>query len=219
MLALLHESHFGIEKTKSRARELLYWPSMCADIERLISACDICVKYHNNQPREPLLSHNIPNDRYRLDIMTFKNQDYLVIVDYFSTYPEMIPLANKTASTTILQCKTVFARHGISSEIVSDNMPFNSQEFLTFIKDWGIHLTTFNPTYSQNNGQAERFVQTPKRMLRKVTDLGKDPYLALLEYRNYPCNWDEIFSCTDIIQPASTYQNPNGHILVVTHSH
>jgi len=34
-----------------------------------------------------------------------------------------------------------------------------------------------------------------------------------------PCNWDEIFSCTDIVQPASTYQNPNGHILVVTHSH
>jgi len=51
MLALLHESHlhFGIEKTKSRARELLYWPSMCADIERFIFACHICVKQVSNR--------------------------------------------------------------------------------------------------------------------------------------------------------------------------
>ena len=50
-----------------------------------------------------------------------------------------------------------FARHGIPTEIVSDNMPFNSHEFLTFTKEWGILLTTSSPTYSQSNGQAERF--------------------------------------------------------------
>ena len=189
MLTLLHESHFGIEKTKSRARELLYWPNMCADIERIVSQCELCVKYQNNHPREPLISHDIPNERFlkvAMDIMTFRNQEYLVIVDYFSKYPEMIALANKTASAIVLQCKNVFARHGIPTEIVSDNMPFNSHEFLTFTKEWGILLTTSSPTYSQSNGQAERFVQTLKRMLQKATDLGKDPYLALLEYRNTP---------------------------------
>ena len=137
MLALLHESHFGIEKTKSRARELLYWPSMCADIERIVSQCDLCVKYQNSHPREPLLSHDIPNGRFlkvAMDIMTFQSQGYLVIVDYFSKYPEMIALANKTASTIVWQCKNVFARHGIPVEIVSDNMPFNSKEFLAFTK-------------------------------------------------------------------------------------
>ena len=189
MLALIHESHFGIEKSKSRARELLYWPSMCADIERIVSQCELCIKYQNNNPREPLISHDIPNARFlkvAMDIMTYKNQDYLVIVDYFSKYPEMIALTDKTASTIVLQCKNVFARHGIPAEIVSDNMPFNSREFLTFAKSWGIMTTTSSPTYSQSNGQAERFVQTLKRILKKATDLREDPFLALLEYRNTP---------------------------------
>ena len=34
-------------------------------------------------------------------------------------------------------------------EIVSDNMPFQSVEFLAFAEDWGIRTTTSNPTYSQ----------------------------------------------------------------------
>ena len=33
MLKLIHESHFDVEKCKSRARELLYWPRMSYDIE------------------------------------------------------------------------------------------------------------------------------------------------------------------------------------------
>ena len=65
-------------------------------------------------------------------------------------------------------------------------MPFNSREFLTFAKSWGIMTTTSSPTYSQSNGQAERFVQTLKRILKKATDLREDPFLALLEYRNTP---------------------------------
>ena len=39
MFGLIHESHFGIEKSKSHARELLYWPKIDADIERTIVNC------------------------------------------------------------------------------------------------------------------------------------------------------------------------------------
>ena len=49
MLSLIHESHFGIEKSKSHARELLYWPKIDADIERTIANCELCIKYRNNQ--------------------------------------------------------------------------------------------------------------------------------------------------------------------------
>ena len=37
MLKLIHESHFGVEKCKSRARELLYWPRISSDIESIVS--------------------------------------------------------------------------------------------------------------------------------------------------------------------------------------
>ena len=38
--------------------------------------------------------------------------------------------------------------------------------------------------HSQSNGQAERYEQTEKNMLKKVHEQNQDPYLALLEYRN-----------------------------------
>ena len=42
MLDLIHESHLGMEKCKSRARHLLYWPRMALDIEDIVSNCVVC---------------------------------------------------------------------------------------------------------------------------------------------------------------------------------
>ena len=137
MLQLTHESHFGIEKSKARARELLYWPKVNADIERIIGDCELCIKFQNKQQRELLLSHGIFSERYfkvGMDVLTFQSKDLLVIVDYYSKYPELLPLHDKTARTIVEQCKSVFSRHGIPVEVVSDNMPFQSVEFLTFAK-------------------------------------------------------------------------------------
>ena len=66
MFGLIHESHFGIEKSKSHARELIYWPKMDADIERIIANCELCNKYRNNQLREPMISHGILNERFQI---------------------------------------------------------------------------------------------------------------------------------------------------------
>ena len=78
--------------------------------------------------------------------------------------------------------KSIFARHGIPEELVSDNMPYNSREFKDFASSWGFKLTTSNPTYPQSNGLSERAVLTVKSILKKVDD----PYIGLLEYRNTP---------------------------------
>ena len=51
MLELIHKSHVDIEKCKSRARALLYWPPhMNVDTER---NCNVCCKYRNNQQKNP----------------------------------------------------------------------------------------------------------------------------------------------------------------------
>ena len=189
MLALIHESHLGIEKCKSRAREVLYWPSMLRDIESTVNNCEICVSLRNNQQKEPMIPHKIPNRPWKklaADIMTLKSRDYLVVTDYYSKYPELALLERKNASCVILHLKSIMARHGIPEEICSDNMPFNSAEFLKFAKDWGFKLTTSSPTYAQSNGMAEKTVQTVKRLLKKASLSGIDPYIALLEYRNTP---------------------------------
>ena len=80
----------------------------------------------------------------------------------------------------------MFARHGIPVKIVSDNMLFLRNEFLTFANIWSIKTTTSSPTYCQSNGQAERCVQTMKSVLKKAHEQNQDTYLALLRSCNSP---------------------------------
>ncbi|GBN08633.1 hypothetical protein AVEN_20913-1 [Araneus ventricosus] len=42
MLLLLHEAHCGVEKSKARAREVIFWPNINDDIEKTISTCMVC---------------------------------------------------------------------------------------------------------------------------------------------------------------------------------
>ena len=95
-------------------------------------------------------------------------------------------LPDKTASSIITYTKSIFARHGIPEEIVSDNMLFGSREFKDFAYEWGLKTTTSSPTYAQTNGQAESCVQTLKEIFKKADEDGRDSYLALFEYRNTP---------------------------------
>ena len=65
-----------------------------------------------------------------MDIMTFHGQDYLVLVDYYSKYLEFTHLPDKTTKTIVAHTKSVCSQHGIPEEIISDNMPFNSRDFV-----------------------------------------------------------------------------------------
>jgi len=53
MLGKIHESHLGIEKSKRRARDLLYWPNMNAQITDLISNCSSRLKHRKQNAKEP----------------------------------------------------------------------------------------------------------------------------------------------------------------------
>ena len=108
------------------------------------------------------------------------------MVDYFSKYPEVIPVSSKTADATIKVMQSVFSRLGIPDTVVADNMPFNSAEFKNFSLVWNFTLGTSSPNFPQSNGLVERNVQTIKRVIRKAKESNVSVYLALLEYRNTP---------------------------------
>ena len=78
MLRLVHESHMGADKSKARARTVMYWPGMSKDIEDEVSKCSVCMKYQKSQHREPMLSRDIPDGRWQkiaMDIMTYHGRD------------------------------------------------------------------------------------------------------------------------------------------------
>ena len=53
-------------------------------------------------------------------------------------------------------------------------------------KHMGIRPLDIQSPYPQSNGLAEKAVQTAKRIVMKATTSGRDPYIALLEYRTTP---------------------------------
>ena len=60
MLERIHGSYLGIEKCIDRARESLFWPGISKHIQERVSTCAVCNRHKNNQPKEPLISHKVP---------------------------------------------------------------------------------------------------------------------------------------------------------------
>ena len=84
----LHLSHCGIEKTKANARTTVFWPGMNKHIEDIVSCCEKCLKYQRNQTKEPMQAQEIPILPWQVvasDVLEHKNQNYLVVIDYYST--------------------------------------------------------------------------------------------------------------------------------------
>ena len=116
MLEKVHESHFGIEKSRSRARDIMFWPKMSQDIENLISKCAVCHESRNRNQKEPLHPHEVPTrpwSKLAADIFQFENEQYLLIVDYYSEFFEISKLSDMKSSTVFTRCKSQFSRHGI----------------------------------------------------------------------------------------------------------
>ena len=144
----LHESHFGMEKYRARARSIMYWPTKSNYIIEMIAKCSTCLKYRRENQREPLTPHKVPLlpwQKLGADIFEYGGNAYLLIVDYFSKYPEVCLLQGKSASAAISHFRTVFARHGLPDILVTDNMPFDSSEMRTFAADCGFAINTSSP--------------------------------------------------------------------------
>ena len=54
ILTKLHASHQGIERTKQRARQIVYWPGINSDIKNTVEACTKCQKQQPSLQQEPL---------------------------------------------------------------------------------------------------------------------------------------------------------------------
>lgn len=111
MLDLIHRSHLGITKCKQRARAVMYWPSMNADIEETVKNCSNCADVQRQQMKEPLKSAPLPAfpfQRVSTDIFEFQGSSYLIVVDSYSRFILADRLRNLQSATVIHAMRQVF---------------------------------------------------------------------------------------------------------------
>ena len=61
MCKKIRAGHLGIERSKARAREALFWRGMTSEIADMIGNCSICLEQRNKQQKEYLIPHEIPD--------------------------------------------------------------------------------------------------------------------------------------------------------------
>ena len=107
-----------------------------------------------------------------------ENRTILMAVDLYSKWIYAMVVPSSISNVTSEQLRMIFAEHGVSETIVTDNaICFTSAEFRLFVENCIQHITS--PAYHPfSNGLAERVVQFVKRGLDKMKDGSIETSLA-----------------------------------------
>ena len=173
-----------------KAKDIVFWPEMNSEIKALVERCSICAEFQANNASQPMQSHQIPDrpwSKVATDLFTVSGNNYITIVDYFSDFVEVSELEDTTSHSVIQVLKEQFSRHGIPDTVLSNNGPqFSSQEFHEFSLTWEFNHVTSSPHHPKSNGKAQSSVKAVTQLFKKAERDGKDPWLALLDYRITP---------------------------------
>ena len=160
-----------------KARDLVFWPSMNAEIKEAVTNCSICAEFQAKQQKQPMQSHEIPDrpwSRLSSDLFTLHNKEYIVLVDSYSDYVEVSQLKATTTTALIEFFKEQFSRHGIPDILMTDNGPqYTSREFTEFTREWEFkHLTLSFKIQRQvrvcSKGCKESFQESDSRQERPL---------------------------------------------------
>lgn len=193
--------HFGINKTLSKIRERFYWATCKFDVEIWCKKCKICFSKRGPQKRSKaeLQVYNVgsPFERIALDILgpfsktSSGNRFLLVVTDYFTRWPEAIPLPNHQAISVAEALVThIISRYGLPIEIHSDQgRDFESSVFKGVMSLLDIKKTRTTSLHPQSNGLVERLNRTILQYLSKFISKNQKDWdkwipLFLLAYRS-----------------------------------
>lgn len=194
-ISAVHDDiHPGVIATRNRLRLEAWWPGYCADVEQFVARCPKCAEI---KPPKEKFCHTWPEEK---EAWTRVHMDHayvpgigllLILVDAFSGWPEVVRVANRSASTVKHVLRVIFSRNGVPKCLVSDNArEFHDELLCSWLLQIGCKPMKTPPYHPQSNGIAERMVHTVKQGLKAFCpSFGNvDSYLCrmLLSYRSIP---------------------------------
>ena len=214
-LALAHQGHQGIVKTKQLLREKVWFPQIDKQVTALVNNCIACqANGPNVQPNQLQMTPLPPSPWHTLNLDfcgPFPNGEYLfVAIDAYSRFPEVEIVHSTCASSTITRLERIFATHGIPAIVKSDNgPPFTSQEFQEFVEEMGIKHMRITPLWPQANAEVENFMKPITKAIRAACienkDWKRELFKFLMNYRVTPHS-------TTKIAPAELLFNRKVHV-------
>ncbi|KAK6011315.1 integrase core domain protein [Ostertagia ostertagi] len=142
----------------------------------MAQACDICAAFGKEMREHRCIPGKRQQkakqkvwQRLHMDFAeTTDGRRWLVIVDAKSKWPEVVQMGLTTVEKTIEKLKDIFSLHDLPEQIVVDNGPqFIAKEFKEYCRRRSIELIFIPPYHHNSNGEAERFVQTLRRVIIK----------------------------------------------------
>ena len=100
---------------------------------------------------------------------------FLILVDSFSGWPEVIKIRDRKATTVRQILRTIFARNGVPKTIVTDNTPeFCDESLVSWLRKIGCVPYQTTSYHSQSNGIVERMIQTVKMGLKAFSPFNQN---------------------------------------------
>ena len=103
----------------------MFWPKINADIDRMVSECGVCQAFKYQNQKETLKCDDKqfgPWEKVGTDLFELDKKVYLLVIDYYSNFPEVVDHKSTTTTSVIKHMKSMFSRHGIPRPQSSINL-------------------------------------------------------------------------------------------------
>ena len=103
ILAMIHEGHLGLGKCKLQCKDMVYWPGINDQLEKLGLNCELYLKYSNAKSKQApnmSLGQEVLIQlwmKVATNIFHFENESYLLMVNYTSRFPIVCKLTSTIA--------------------------------------------------------------------------------------------------------------------------
>ena len=171
-LAIAHQGHQGVVKTKQLLRTKAWWPKIDQHVESLIKDCLACQSVAPPNPTTPLCETEMSSKLWSSLHMYLcgpfpSGESVLVVIDAYSRFPEVDILKSTTAPSIINKLDRIFSTHRFPDSVTSDNGPqFACHEMADYFSQRGIKHHHVSPLWPQANGLVESFMKPLDKAIR-----------------------------------------------------
>ena len=149
-----------------------FWPSINKAIAEVVCQCETCTQFQSQHAAVPLTptptpTPSCPWQMCAIDIFTLEGVDHLVVGSFYSKmiFVQHLPPSQSNANKVVSLLKKMFAEHGNSKVLCSDNGPqYESAQFANFCISWGISHTKPEVCITHNPMDLPRHASSPSNM-------------------------------------------------------